>query len=114
MHAQDGRLWGVDDGCAKQGAKDAAVADGEGASVHVFNSELIITSLRHKTQRILSFVVLEVKSDGFSSKWHCSLENQIRRSRHKVLTFSPSALMAFSMSVKFMVSTLRITGTTSP
>lgn len=32
----------------------------------------------------------------------------------KLFTFSPSALMAFSMSVKFMVSTLRITGTTSP
>ena len=38
MHAEDGRLGGVDDGCAKHGAKHAAIADGEGASVHIFNS----------------------------------------------------------------------------
>jgi hypothetical protein len=29
-------------------------------------------------------------------------------------TFSPSALIVFSMSAKFIVSTLRITGTTKP
>lgn len=54
MHAQDGRLWGVNDGRAKQGAKHATVADGEGASIHIFNSKLIFTSLRHTTQNIFS------------------------------------------------------------
>lgn len=55
MHAQDGRLWGVDDGCAKQGAKHASVADGESAPIHILNSKLIFTSLRH-TKRIFSFL----------------------------------------------------------
>lgn len=55
MHAQDGRLWGVDDGCAKQGAKHTSVADGESASIHILNSKLIFTSLRHMT-RIFSFL----------------------------------------------------------
>ena len=39
VHAKDGRLRGVDDGRAKQGAKHAAVADGEGAAVHVLNGQ---------------------------------------------------------------------------
>lgn len=56
MHAQDGRLWGVNDGRAKQGAKHATVADGESASVHILDSELVFTSLRNKTQRIYSFI----------------------------------------------------------
>lgn len=38
---------GVDDGRAEQGAEHAAVADGECASVHIFHSELIFTSLRN-------------------------------------------------------------------
>lgn len=54
VHAQDGRLWGVDDGCAEQGAKHTAVADGERASIHILNSKLIFTSLTHTT-RIFSF-----------------------------------------------------------
>lgn len=57
MHAQDGRLRGVDDGCAKQGAKHTTVADGEGASIHIFNSKLIVTSLGHTTQDFLIFVI---------------------------------------------------------
>lgn len=50
VHAQNGGLRGVDDGCAEHGAEHAPVADGEGASVHIFNSELVVTSLRHMTQ----------------------------------------------------------------
>lgn len=60
MHAQDGRLWGVDDGCAEQGAKHATVADGERASIHILNSKLIFTSLRHTTD----FLILVVKVKG--------------------------------------------------
>lgn len=60
MHAQDGRLWGVDDGCAKQGAKHATVADGEGASIHVLNCKLVFTSLR-RTKRIQ---ILAIKVNG--------------------------------------------------
>lgn len=51
VHAQDGRLRGVDDGRAKQGAEHAAVADGERASIHVFDSKLIFPSLRNTTQK---------------------------------------------------------------
>lgn len=57
VHAQDGRLWGVDDGCTKHGAKHAAVADGKGASVHIFNSKLIFTSLRAHSRDFLIFVM---------------------------------------------------------
>ena len=40
MHAQDGRLRHVDDGSAEHGTENAAVGDGEGAAVHVFNGQL--------------------------------------------------------------------------
>lgn len=52
MHAQDGRLWWVNDGCAKQRAEHATIANGERATVHIFNSKLIFTSLRNKTEII--------------------------------------------------------------
>lgn len=45
VHAQDGRLRGVNDGCAKQGPKYTAITDCECASVHIFNGELIFTCL---------------------------------------------------------------------
>lgn len=50
MHAQNGRLWGIDDRCAKQGAEHTAVADGEGASIHILHSKLIFSSLGHITR----------------------------------------------------------------
>lgn len=56
MHAQDGRLRWVNDGRAKHGAKHATIADGESASVHILDSELVFTSLRNKTQRNYSFI----------------------------------------------------------
>lgn len=37
MHAQDGRLWRVDDGGAKERAKHPTIADGESATIHVFH-----------------------------------------------------------------------------
>lgn len=46
VHAQDGRLWRVDDGRAEHGAEHAAVADSEGASVHVLNGQLVLTRLQ--------------------------------------------------------------------
>lgn len=45
VHAQNGRLRWVDDGRPEQGAKHAAVADGESSSVHVLHCQLIFTSL---------------------------------------------------------------------
>ena len=42
VHAEDGGLGWVDDGSSEQGAKHSAVTDGEGASVHVLHSQLVI------------------------------------------------------------------------
>lgn len=56
MHAQDGRLRRVDDGCTKQGAEHTTIADGESAPIHILNSKLIFTSLRCTTQTIFSFL----------------------------------------------------------
>lgn len=49
VHTQNGRLRGVDDGCAEHGAKHPTVADGKRATIHVFNSKLIFTSLGNTT-----------------------------------------------------------------
>lgn len=51
MHAQDGRLRGVDDGRVEHGSKHASVADGEGASVHVLHGQLVLTCLRGEGRR---------------------------------------------------------------
>ncbi len=47
VEAEDGRLGKVDDGGTHQGAKDAAVADGESAASHIFDRELAVASLYH-------------------------------------------------------------------
>ena len=52
VHAQDGRLGRVDDGCAEHGAKHPPVADGEGASVHVLHRQLVITGLDTEYKRV--------------------------------------------------------------
>lgn len=46
VHTQDGRLWRVDDGRPEHGAEHAAVADGEGASVHVLHGQVILARLQ--------------------------------------------------------------------
>lgn len=46
VHAQDGGLGRVDYRGAEHGAKHAAVADGEGSSVHVLDGQLVLTGLR--------------------------------------------------------------------
>lgn len=46
MHAQNSRLWRVDNRCTEHGSEHAAVADGEGSSVHVFHSQFILTGLQ--------------------------------------------------------------------
>lgn len=48
VHAQDGRLRRVDYRCAEHGSKHATVADGEGSSIHVLNSQLVLTGLQHR------------------------------------------------------------------
>ena len=45
MHAENGRLWGVDDGGSKEGPEDAPVGDGEGAAVHVLHGQLVLLGL---------------------------------------------------------------------
>lgn len=45
MHAQNGGLWGVDDGRAEQRAKHTSVGHSEGASIHLLNGQGAILSL---------------------------------------------------------------------
>lgn len=45
VHAQDGRLRGVDDWGAQQRAKHSAIADSECSSVHVFHGQRSSASL---------------------------------------------------------------------
>lgn len=45
VHAEDGRLWGVDDGRGQQGAVHASVGDGEGAACHVIDGDGAIACL---------------------------------------------------------------------
>lgn len=40
MHAENARLWRVDDWGSEEGAEHAAVGDSEGAALHVLNGEL--------------------------------------------------------------------------
>ena len=45
MHAENGRLRGVNDGGSKEGPEDAPVGDGEGAAVHVLHGQLVLLGL---------------------------------------------------------------------
>lgn len=68
MHAEDGWLGRVDDGSAKHGAKDTAVADGKGATVHVLNCEWIVsrllTKLRDGLLNVQEVHLLDIANDG--------------------------------------------------
>ena len=58
VHPEDGRLGRVDDGSSEERTKDSAVADGEGASVHVLHSQLVI--LGFLSQRCDTFLNIGV------------------------------------------------------
>eukprot|EP00050_Salpingoeca_kvevrii_P016586 m.56840 g.56840 ORF g.56840 m.56840 type:complete len:307 (+) comp7036_c0_seq1:1183-2103(+) len=45
VHAEDAGLGWVDDGSAHERAKDAAVADGKGATIHVLNRKIAVARL---------------------------------------------------------------------
>lgn len=45
MHAQNGRLWRVDDGCAEERAKDSTITNSERATIHVLYGQLVLTRL---------------------------------------------------------------------
>lgn len=51
MHAQNGRLWRVDDRCPKHRAEHPSITDGERATVHVLHSKFILTSLWEKQKK---------------------------------------------------------------
>lgn len=104
MHAQNSRLWGVDYRCAKHGPKHSTIADGKGSSVHVLNSQLVLTGLQTITHNYYQNINKKSCLSDFN-KMVKTVEN---------ITFSPNILIAFSMSAKFIASTPRITGTTRP
>lgn len=116
MHAQNSRLWRVDNRCTEHGSEHAAVADGEGSSVHVFHSQFILTGLqthhRVKCECYICKSVTSIRKDKIIIK---KIVLAIKRQKKlQSITFSPSKLMAFSISAKFMPSTFRMTGTTRP
>lgn len=94
MHAQDGGLWGVDDGRAEQGAKHATVADGEGASIHIFNSNLIVASLRHTTHTG-SHLRYKFNSDWFNLKLHSKKDKYLGKLLPKVVYLFSQCINGF-------------------
>ena len=48
MHAQDGRLRGVDDGRSEERAENTSVANGESTTIHIFNSKFILSGLKNE------------------------------------------------------------------
>ena len=50
MHAEDGRLRWVDDGCAHEGAEHAAITDGERTPIHILYCQGAGTSLDTETE----------------------------------------------------------------
>lgn len=103
-------LGNVDDGCTHQRAEDTTlrqvsrvilkhtktggkrtyVTDGEGTTGHVFNGQLVVTSLLHVS-----------KPD-------------IPPPEEQLLTFFPRSAMAFSIPTRSLPSVLRTTGVTRP
>ncbi len=53
MHAQNGRLWQVDNRRAKQWAEDSTVADGEGTALHVLDRELVVSGALAQRRNLL-------------------------------------------------------------
>ena len=45
VHAEDGRLWRVDDRSSEQTSVDAAIADRERSTRHIFDRNLVFTRL---------------------------------------------------------------------
>lgn len=45
MHAQNGRLWWVDDGCAEERAENSTITNRECATIHVLYCQLVLTRL---------------------------------------------------------------------
>ena len=68
VHPEDGRLRWVDDGRAEERAEDAAVGDGEGASLHVLDGQRVLLGLLAEGGDALLDVgvvhVLDVAEDG--------------------------------------------------
>ena len=69
VHAENGRLWQVDDGRAEEGAEDAAVADGERAALHVLDGELVEASLLAKRE-YLALNVRIAHALHIAHHWH--------------------------------------------
>ena len=46
MHAENGRLWRIDDRCTQQRAKHTTVANGESATIHVFHCQVTFLCLQ--------------------------------------------------------------------
>ena len=96
VKTEDGGLGCVDDGGAHEGAKDTAVADGEGTTGHVFNCELVVAGL--KTESV-----------------HCRHRSKVSARGKMLLTFLPSAaISSASMPMRSRLSALRTTGVTRP
>jgi len=69
VHAENGTLWRIDDGRAHQGSEHSAIADGEGATVHVLHGDGITPGLIGQTGQcdldVRIVHALHVADDGY-------------------------------------------------
>lgn len=61
MHAQDSRLWWIDNRCAEHGAEHAAITDGERSSVHILHGQLVLAGLKKKKKKRIGVFYDECK-----------------------------------------------------
>lgn len=88
MHAQNSRLWRVDNRCTEHGSEHAAVADGEGSSVHVFHSQFILTGLQmHHRVKCECYIRKSVTSKRKDKIIKNSTSNKKTKINCKVLPF---------------------------
>jgi len=89
VKTEDSGLRKIDDRGTEHGAEDTTVGDGECATGHVLNGELVVTCL-HVLVTIVKIIALVM------------------------LTFLPREAISFSMPIMSMASALRTTGVTRP
>lgn len=69
MHAQNGRLRGVDNGCSKQWPKNSSIANGKSTTIHIFNGKFVLSGLK------TSFIIETLSQTRFLHSKKVNLEN---------------------------------------
>lgn len=69
VHAQNGRLRWVDDGCSEEGPEYTSIADGEGAAIHILDGQRPCAGLLTKCCNA-TLNVQVVHSFHVAQHWH--------------------------------------------